>query len=136
MTTPTTGQPSAGTAADVEPSAQAPKGAEAMFASLDDRGKVAFVEKEQDELYDGLDRLIKKLAAVKVKVESEDGRMAVTVAYDGRPVELYMADGLTTQRDHLTLERESNELAALAWAEVQRVRKEITDNAIDFLPPE
>ncbi|SLI00593.1 Uncharacterised protein [Mycobacteroides abscessus subsp. abscessus] len=130
MTTPTTGQPAA---AGV--SGPAAMRAQEIFESLDDHGKNDFVDKELDDVFDGLDRLIKKLGALKVRVESEDRRMAVTVAHNGRTVELYMDDGLTTQRDHLSLEREANELAALAWKEVQRMRKEIEDRAIEFLPP-
>ncbi|AGM31783.1 hypothetical protein [Mycobacteroides abscessus] len=127
MTTPTTGQPAV--------SGPAARSAQEIFESLDDHGKNDFVDKELDDVYDGLDRLIKKLGALKVKVESEDGRMAVTVAYNGRTVELYMDDGLTTQRDHLSLEREANELAALAWKEIQRMRQEIENKAIEFMPP-
>ena len=106
-----------------------------VFAGLDDRGKRAFCERELDDIYNGLDRLIQAISGVKVLAEDPDGVIRLTVGCDGRLIKLWIDPGATSRFTHLVLEQKFNETMRDALDEVARARSEIDISAIDYLPP-
>lgn len=112
-----------------------PAGAQAIFESLDDRGKIGFVENELDEIYDGLDRIINKLSKIKGTAKDPDGVIEITLGCDGRLIGFWMDEGAVGRFTHLELEEKINSLSADAWKAVQGARDKIKANMLDYLPP-
>jgi DNA-binding protein YbaB len=120
---------------DPAPRVREPVGAQAIFDSLDDRGKVAFAQKELDEVYEGLDRIIKKISGIKVRAEDPDGVVAVTLGCDGRMIGLWMDPGAPSRFTNLELEQKLSDVTKDALKEVQVARAEIMATMINYLPP-
>ena len=118
-----------------QPVPSPPQGAQAIFESLDDRGKIGFVENELDDIYNGLDRLIRKLSKIKGTAKDPDGVIEITLGCDGRIIEFWMDEGAAGRFTHLQLEEKINSLTADAWEAVQAARSKIETNMLDYLPP-
>jgi DNA-binding protein YbaB len=116
------------------PQMQTPDAA-TVFASLDDRGKRAFCENELDEVYDGLDKLIQAISAIKVGAEDPDGVVQLTLGCDGRLLKLWIDPGATNQFTNLELEKKVSETIRDGLDEIARARTELNAAAIDYLPP-
>lgn len=106
-----------------------------VFASLDDHGKRDFCEKELDDVYDGLDKLIQAISGIKVFAEDPDGVMQLTVGCDGRLIKLWVDPAATNRFTNLVLEQKFNETMRDALVEVQAARAELGASTISYLPP-
>ncbi|SKK26543.1 YbaB/EbfC family nucleoid-associated protein [Mycobacteroides abscessus] len=118
----------------ITPTPPGPDEADRIFSGLDDRGKVAFVERERAALIEGLDRIIAEMSAVKVRAEDPDGIVKLTLGYDSRLQRLTISDGATVDLTPEAITDKLNETVRDAQEEVALMRDEIKDTAIDHMP--
>lgn len=118
----------------ITPTPPGPDEADRIFSGLDDRGKVAFVERERAALIAGLDRIIAEMSAVKVRAEDPDGIVKLTLGYDSRLQRLTISDGATVDLTPEAITDKLNETMRDAQEEVALMRDEIKDTAIDHMP--
>ncbi|WP_276823946.1 YbaB/EbfC family nucleoid-associated protein [Mycolicibacterium mageritense] len=107
-----------------------------MFDSLDDYGKVDFVENDLGGIAAGLDRLIKDLSDIKVGARDPDGVVEVTLGYNGRLNRLWLDENVSDRYSNLELEEKLNQTTRDALEAIDEAWSEIKQDAINYLPPE
>ena len=101
-----------------------------IFASLDDRTKVAFCGKELAELHSGLDGLIRNVSRIERTATDPDAVLAVTLGCDGRLIGLWIHKYAPYRFSHLTLETKLNATMRDALDEVHTAWKKMAHTSV------
>jgi hypothetical protein len=95
------------------------------FDDLDDAGKVAFSQAETAATLAHLDELLRELEDLRAGIDDPGGLIALTLGFDGRLLELSIADGIGDVMTNLDLERKLNNLFTAGTDGVSGMRDEV-----------
>jgi hypothetical protein len=97
----------------------------ANFENLDDAEKVKFVNAETTDTLARLDKLISDFDGIGAGVDDPDGLISITLGYDGRLLEIHIADAIGDVMTNLELENRLGRLFAAG-------NQGITDQRAEF----
>ena len=100
----------------------------ANFHDLGDAEKVKFSENETAATLAHLDKLLRDLDELGVGVDDPDGLVSVNLGFDGRLVDIQIADAVGTVLTNIELENRLNRLFAAGTAGVNEMRAELWQN--------
>jgi hypothetical protein len=101
-----------------------PSGAEG-FDDLGNAEKVKFSQAETAATLARLDELLDKLDGLRARVDDPDGLISLTLGFDGRLLELRIADGIGHVMTNLELEKRLNNLFAAGTKGVDAMREDL-----------
>lgn len=101
-----------------------PTGAEG-FDDLGDAEKVKFSQTETAATLAHLDELLSELDGLRAQVDDPDGLISITLGFDGRLLELRIADGIGQVMTNLELEKRLNGLFAAGTKGVDAMREDL-----------
>jgi hypothetical protein len=94
----------------------------AGFDDLGDAEKVKFSQTETAATLARLDELLRELDGLRARVEDPDGLISLTLGFDGRLIELRIADAIGRVMTNLELEKRLNSLFAAGTKGVEAMR--------------
>jgi hypothetical protein len=94
----------------------------AGFDDLGDAEKVKFSQTETAAALAHLDELLRELDGLRARVEDPDGLISLTLGFDGRLIELRIADAIGRVMTNLELEKRLNSLFAAGTKGVEAMR--------------
>ena len=101
-----------------------PSGAEG-FDELGDAEKVKFSQTETAATLAHLDELLRELDGLRARVEDPDGLISLTLGFDGRLLEVRIADAIGQVMTNLELEKRLNSLFAAGTKGVDAMRDDL-----------
>ena len=101
-----------------------PAGAEG-FDDLGDAEKVKFSQTETAATLAHLDELLRELDGLRARVDDPDGLISVTLGFDGRLLEVRIADAIGHVMTNLELEKRLNNLFAAGTKGVDAMREDL-----------
>ena len=101
-----------------------PPGA-AGFDDLGDAEKVKFSQTETAAALAHLDELLRELDGLRARVDDPDGLISLTLGFDGRLLELRIADAIGNVMTNLELEKRLNGLFAAGTKGVDAMRDDL-----------
>jgi len=99
------------------------------FDNLDDPEKVKFVNAETPATLAHLDKLLTEFDAIGAGVDDPDGLISLTLGYDGRLIEIRLADAIGDVMTNLELENRLGRLFAAGNQGITEQRAELWRNA-------
>jgi hypothetical protein len=96
----------------------------AGFDDLGDAEKVKFSQTETAATLARLDELLRELDGLRARVEDPDGLISLTLGFDGRLIELRIADAIGRVMTNLELEKRLNSLFAAGTKGVEAMRED------------
>ncbi len=106
----------------------------ANFYDLGDAEKVKFSENETAATLAHLDKLLSDLDELGAGVDDPDGLVSLSLGFDGRLLEIRIADAVGKVMTNLELENRLNRLFAAGTEGVNGMRAELWQNAVDEPP--
>jgi hypothetical protein len=98
------------------------------FRDLGDSEKVKFVESELATNLAHLNKVLEDLDALRAGVEDPQGLVSLTLGFDGRLVDIQIADAIGHVMTNLELEKRINSLLAAGTDGVDAMRQELLDD--------
>lgn len=95
------------------------------FNNLGDAEKVKFSQNETVAALSRLDKLLNDLDSLRAGVDDPDGLVSLTLGFDGRLLEVRIADAIGNVMTNLQLEKKLNSLFAAGNKGVDEMRGEI-----------
>jgi hypothetical protein len=95
------------------------------FDDLGDAEKVKFSQTETAAALAHLDELLRELDGLRARVDDPDGLIALTLGFDGRLLELRIADAIGHLMTNLELEKRLNSLFAAGTKGVDAMRDDL-----------
>jgi hypothetical protein len=95
------------------------------FDDLGDAEKVKFSQTETAATLAHLDELLRELDGLRARVEDPDGLISLTLGFDGRLLEVRIADGIGQVMTNLELEKRLNSLFAAGTKGVDAMREDL-----------
>lgn len=95
------------------------------FDDLGDAEKVKFSQAETAAMLARLDQLLNELDGLRAGVDDPDGLISVTLGFDGRLLELRIADAIGHVMTNLELETRLNSLFAAGTRGVDAMREDL-----------
>lgn len=95
------------------------------FDDLGDAEKVKFSQAETAAALAHLDELLSELDGLRARVDDPDGLVSLTLGFDGRLLELRIADAIGQVMTNLELEQRLNGLFAAGTKGVEGMREEL-----------
>lgn len=95
------------------------------FENLGDAEKVKFSQAETAATLSRLDELLRELDGLRAAVDDPDGLISLTLGFDGRLLEVRIADGVGHVMTNLELENRLNGLFAAGASGVDAMRSEL-----------
>ncbi|KPN49060.1 hypothetical protein [Mycobacterium intracellulare] len=97
----------------------------AGFDDLGDAEKVKFSQAETAATLAHLDQLLNELDALRAGVDDPDGLISLTLGFDGRLLEIRIADAIGRVMTNLELEKRLNKLLAAGATGVDQMRADL-----------
>jgi hypothetical protein len=97
----------------------------AGFDDLGDAEKVKFSQTETAATLAHLDELLRELDGLRARVDDPDGLISLTLGFDGRLLELRIADAIGNVMTNLELEKRLNSLFAAGTKGVDAMRDDL-----------
>jgi hypothetical protein len=95
------------------------------FDDLDDAQKVKFSQTETAAALAHLDELLSELDGLQARVDDPEGLVALTLGFDGRLLEVQIADAIGHVMTNLELEKRLNSLFAAGTKGVDAMREDL-----------
>ncbi|EFG78824.1 hypothetical protein HMPREF0591_1270 [Mycobacterium parascrofulaceum ATCC BAA-614] len=95
------------------------------FNNLGDAEKVKFSQNETAAALSRLDHLLNELDSLRAGVDDPDGLVSLTLGFDGRLLEVRIADAIGNVMTNLQLEKKLNSLFAAGNKGVDEMRGDI-----------
>ena len=95
------------------------------FKDLDDAEKVKYSQAETAATLSRLDELLSELDGLRAGLDDPDGLISLTLGFDGRLLELRIADAIGHVMTNLELENRLNSLFAAGTKGVDAMRTEL-----------
>jgi hypothetical protein len=95
------------------------------FDDLGDAEKVKFSQTETAAALAHLDELLRELDGLRARVDDPDGLISLTLGFDGRLLELRIADAIGNVMTNLELEKRLNSLFAAGTKGVDAMRDDL-----------
>jgi hypothetical protein len=95
------------------------------FDDLGDAEKVKFSQDEIASTLAHLDKLLTELDGLRAGVDDPDGLVSLTLGFDGRLLDIQLADGIGHVLNNLDLEKRLNGLFAAGTEGVDEMRNDL-----------
>lgn len=95
------------------------------FDDLGDAEKVKFSQTETAAALAHLDELLSELDGLQARVDDPEGLVALTLGFDGRLLEVHIADAIGHVMTNLELEKRLNSLFAAGTKGVDEMREDL-----------
>jgi len=101
------------------------------FEDLGDAEKVQYVERDTADRLAHLDKLLRELDELGATVEDPDGLVSFNIGFDGRLLDIRIAEAVGTVLTNIDLENRLNLLFAAGVDGVNGMRAELWEQATD-----
>jgi hypothetical protein len=95
------------------------------FEDLGDAEKVKFSQAETAATLAHLDELLSELDGLRARIDDPDGLISLTLGFDGRLLDLRIADAIGNVMTNLELEKRLNNLFAAGTDGVDAMREDL-----------
>jgi hypothetical protein len=113
-----------------------PAGGEDWFNDLADAEKVKYSQTETAATLAHLDKLLTDLDGLRAGVDDPDGLISFTLGFDGRLLDLQIADAIGQVMTNLELEKRLNSLLAAGTEGVDAMRHDLLDVSVEYQDPQ
>lgn len=102
------------------------------FEDLSDAEKVQYVERDTADRLAHLDKLLRELDELGAAVEDPDGLVSFSIGFDGRLLDIRLAEAVGTVLTNIDLENRLNRLFAAGVDGVNAMRAELWERDADI----